>query len=67
MIENLPFEPYAAVYRQKWGLVRAVNGVRKAAGYEPISPELRKKRRLVKPFAQLTHYRSDLPRYGLGT
>ena len=42
MIATLPFEPYAAVYRQLWGLVRAVNEIRKAAGYDPIAPELRK-------------------------
>ncbi len=51
MIATLPFEPYAAVYRQLWGLVRAVNETRKAAGYELIAPELRKWRRPVKPFA----------------
>ncbi len=50
MIATLPFEPYAAVYRQKWGLVRAVNAIRKSAGYDLITPELRTKRRLVKPF-----------------
>ncbi len=38
MIATLPFEPYAAVYRQKCGLIRAVNEVRKAAGYDPITP-----------------------------
>ncbi len=51
MIATLPFEPYAAVYRQLWGLVRAVNEIRKAAGYELIAPEMRKFRRRVKPFA----------------
>lgn len=50
MIATLPFEPYAGVYRQKWGLVRAVNEIRKAAGYDLITPELRRKRRLVRPF-----------------
>ena len=53
MIATLPFEPYAAVYRQLWGLVRAVNEIRKAAGYDPIAPELRKFRRRVKPFAPM--------------
>ena len=53
MIETLPFEPYAAVYRQLWGLVRAVNEIRRAAGYDPIAPELRKWRRPVKPFAPI--------------
>lgn len=52
MIINLPFEPYAGVYRQKWGLVRAVNEVRKAASYDQIAPDLRKKRRPIKPFAR---------------
>ena len=51
MIGTLPFEPYAAVYRQLWGLVRSVNEIRKAAGYDLIAPELPKKRRPVKPFA----------------
>jgi hypothetical protein len=51
MIATLPFEPYAAVYRQLWGLVRAVNEIRRAAGYDPIAPELRRWRRPVKPFA----------------
>jgi len=51
MIVTLPFEPYAPVYRQKWGLVRAVNDIRKTAGYDPIEPKLRKFRRRVKPFA----------------
>ncbi len=53
MIATLPFEPYAAVYRQHWGLVRAVNEIRKAAGYDLIAPELRKFRRRVKPFAPM--------------
>ena len=53
MIVTLPFEPYAAVYRQLWGLVRAVNQIRKAAGYAPIAPELRKWRRTVRPFASM--------------
>jgi hypothetical protein len=53
MIVSLPFEPYAAVYRQLWGLVRAVNEIRKAAGYDPIAPELRKRRQPVKPFAPI--------------
>lgn len=53
MIVALPFEPYAAVYRQKWGLVRAVNEIRKVAGHDPIEPELRKFRRRVKPFAPM--------------
>lgn len=53
MIATLPFEPYAAVYRQLWGLVRAVNEKRKAAGYDPIAPELRKFRRRVRPFGPM--------------
>ena len=53
MIATLPFEPYAAVYRQLWGLVRAVNEIRRAAGYDPIAPELRKFRRRVKPFTPM--------------
>lgn len=50
MITTLPFEPYAGVYRQLWGLVRVVNAARKTAGLDLLAPELRNKRRLVKPF-----------------
>jgi hypothetical protein len=62
MIATLPFEPYAAVYRQQWGLVRAVNAIRKAAGYDLIAPELRKKRRTVKPFGPSNAEGHEWPR-----
>ena len=37
MIAPPPFEPYAGVYRQKWGLVRAVNEISATAGYDLIA------------------------------
>ena len=51
MIAALPFEPYAAVYRQMCGLVRAVNEIRKPAGFEALSFScVRMRRRIVRPF-----------------
>ena len=44
-----PFEPYAGVRQQRWNILRAVNGKRRQAGFEPIDPVvLRKKRRIFK-------------------
>lgn len=52
MVATLPFEPYAPVRRQLLGLVRAVNGARKAAGFDPLPYScVRMRRRIVKPFA----------------
>lgn len=49
---GLPFEPYAPVRRQLLNILRAVNRVRKAAGYETLGFEcLRLRRRIVRPFA----------------
>lgn len=51
---RLPFEPYAPVRRQMLNLLRAVNRVRKAAGYEVLPKEvLPLRRRVVKPFGEL--------------
>lgn len=48
---RLPFEPYAPVRRQMLNLLRAVNRVRKAAGFELLPKEvLPLRRRVVKPF-----------------
>ena len=47
----LRFEPYAPVRRQLVNLLRAVNRVRKQAGFEPVPPScLRLKRKIYKPF-----------------
>lgn len=48
---SLPFEPYAPVRRQLLNIWRAVNRVRKEAGYELVRIEcIRMKRRIVRPF-----------------
>lgn len=52
MLYNVPFEPYAPVRQQLFGILRRVNRARKAGGYRPIpSTAIRTKRRIVKPFA----------------
>lgn len=51
MMATLPFEPYAPVRRQLLGLVRAMNGARKAAGLESLRYDcVRMKRTIVRPF-----------------
>jgi len=48
---RLPFEPYAPVRRQMLNLLRAVNRVRRQAGYQPVPGEvLPLRRRIVRPF-----------------
>jgi len=48
---RVPFEPYAPVRRQLLNILRAVNEVRKAAGFEKLPYSvLRYRRRIVKPF-----------------
>jgi len=48
---RLPFEPYASIRRQFLNVLRAVNRVRKAAGFEILPTEdLPLKRRIVRPF-----------------
>ncbi len=48
---RVPFEPYAPVRRQLLNVLRAVNEVRKKAGFERLPYSvLRYKRRIVKPF-----------------
>jgi hypothetical protein len=50
--ERLPFEPYAPVRRQLLCLLRAVNEVRKAAGFIPIDRAcLCFKRHIYRPFS----------------
>src|ERR1019366_7798499 len=50
---ELPFEPYAPVRRQLLNLLRAVNLLRKQAGYRPVPVEvLPLRRRIVKPFGE---------------
>lgn len=52
---GLPFEPYAPVRRQLLSLLRAVNQVRKTAGFETIDRScLRFKRRIYRPFENST-------------
>jgi hypothetical protein len=47
----LPFEPYAPVRRQLLNLLRAINRVRKQAGFAPIDSScLRMKRHIYRPF-----------------
>ena len=51
---RIPYEPYAPVRRQLLNVLRAVNHVRKRAGYELLPPSvLRLRRRVVKPFEPL--------------
>jgi hypothetical protein len=51
---RLPFEPYAPIRRQMLNLLRAVNRVRKTAGYEPLPHHvLPLRRRVVRPFEVL--------------
>lgn len=48
---RLPFEPYAPVRRQLLNLWRAINKVRRQAGYRPVPVEvLPLRRRIVRPF-----------------
>jgi hypothetical protein len=53
-LRSLPFEPYAPVRNQLFGLLREVNRTRARAGLPPV-PEncLRRLRRSVKPFNQI--------------
>ena len=47
----VPWEPYAPVRSQLFGLLSAVNVRRKRAGEEPVSSaSIRRRRRLVRPF-----------------
>jgi hypothetical protein len=49
---RIRFEPYAPVRRQLLNLLRAVNRLREAAGFEPVPVSaLRLRRRVFKPFA----------------
>jgi len=54
MIEEFyrfPFEPYAPIRRQAFNILRAVNRVRKRAGYEQLPKScIWLKRKIVKPF-----------------
>lgn len=53
--QRVPFEPYAPVRRQFLNILRAVNRVRQAAGFEPVSIDgLRLRRRVVRPFVEWT-------------
>jgi hypothetical protein len=51
-LRRIPFEPYAAVRRQLFNVLRAVNRARKQAGFELVpTTALRLRRRVVKAFA----------------
>jgi hypothetical protein len=48
---RLPFEPYAPVRRQLLNILRAVNRVRRKAGFQPVPLEvLPLRRKIVRPF-----------------
>ena len=48
---QLPYEPYAPIRRQYLNILRAVNGLRRRAGYRPVPVEVVPlRRRPVKPF-----------------
>lgn len=49
---RLPFEPYAPIRRQLLAILRAINRVRKGAGFEPVPATcFRFRRRICRPFA----------------
>ena len=51
---RFPFEPYAPIRRQAFNILRAVNRVRKRAGYEQLPTScIWLKRRIVKPFEMI--------------
>lgn len=57
-LRALPFEPYAPVRRQLFIILRAVNRVRRAAGFQPVPwTALRLRRRIVHPFGELEEAR----------
>lgn len=58
---NFPFEPYAPVRRQMLNLHRAVNRVRRSAGFSQLPMEiLPLRRRVVKPFGTVRGSDSDV-------
>lgn len=57
-LHALPFEPYAPVRRQLFIILRAVNRLRRAAGFQPVPwTALRLRRRIVHPFGELEEAR----------
>ena len=55
-LKRVRFEPYAPVRRQLLNILRAVNRVRKCAGFEPLpATSLRLRRGLRRPFASESH------------
>lgn len=62
---DIPIEPYAPVRRQFLTLLRAVNDVRKRAGFRPVPVEvLPLRRRIVRPFGPLLPHRGPDPVVG---
>ncbi|NOZ57151.1 MAG: hypothetical protein GXO73_10245 [Calditrichaeota bacterium] len=48
---NVPFEPYAPIRKQLLQILRRVNSVRAAMGYDQLPPDvIRYQRRIVRPF-----------------
>jgi hypothetical protein len=61
---RLPFEPYAPVRRQLFNILRAVNRVRRRAGFSAVGVDcLRLRRRITRPFA---HAQRNEPGDGQG-
>lgn len=59
-LESIPFEPYAPVRRQVLNILRAINRVRKKAGFEPVpTSALRLRRQVLRPFVDEEHSDSD--------
>ena len=57
---NQPFEPYAPIRKQYLKVLRRINQVRAALGYDKLPPEsIRYQRRIVKPFAFNSTVNSD--------
>lgn len=53
-LSQLPFEPYAPIRKQLLNLVRLINQMRSATGFQQVSPDvLRYQRRIVRPFQRM--------------
>jgi hypothetical protein len=62
MFKRLPFEPYAPVRSQLFGILREVNRRRKLAGFDLVSSNcIRVRRRVVRPFERQGDASSNAP------
>lgn len=62
MFKRLPFEPYAPVRSQLFGIIREVNRRRKLASFDLVSSNcIRVRRRVVRPFERQGDAASDGP------